>query len=100
MLLLSDQVEEAARRDKEAAIIGKEVEEGRKEVSEEIRRLLNGESEERTEEAMDVDRKEEGLAPVVDAKSDLGSREELGEGGRNVPIDEDEDEDEDLEEVA
>lgn len=42
MLLLSDQVEEAARRDKEALEVGKEVERGRKRVGEEVNKLLGG----------------------------------------------------------
>lgn len=42
MLLLSDQVEETTRRDREAAEVGKDVEQGRRDVARELARLLGG----------------------------------------------------------
>ena len=71
MLLLSDQVEEASRRDKEALEVSKEVEEGRKRVGVELARLLRGD---------DVESVREGEGEGETGGSGTGEAEAEGKG--------------------
>jgi hypothetical protein len=92
MLLLSDQGNEVRERDREAAEVGKEVEEGRKGVAVAVSKLMarQGQDEE-GEGGMDVDGRV--------AESTKHDGQEVGEkdGGEDG---EDEDEDEGFEQVA
>lgn len=54
-LLLSNQVEEVSKRDKEAAEVGVEVEQGRKAVARGVARLLAGSEAEQGQGAIDAD---------------------------------------------
>lgn len=105
MLLLSDQVEEAARRDREAAAVSKDVEDGRTEVSRQVRMLWTGGAgvedegghspeEEPGVAAMEVDKKESGASEPSPATAPVEQKDE------QMDEDQDDDDDDDLEEVA
>jgi hypothetical protein len=89
MLLLSDQGNEVRERDREAAEVGKEVEEGRKGVAGAVYRL------------MQQSRAEDGGGVDVDTRTIGNTDNNQGNGGQVGENDEDdEDEDEGFEQVA
>jgi len=96
MLLLSDQGNEVRERDREAAEVGKEVEEGRKRVAGVVSRLMQQSragDEGKVGNGMDVD-----IGNIENGTDDnQGNR---GQAGEEDEEDEDEDEDEGFEQVA
>jgi hypothetical protein len=94
MLLLSDQGSEVRERDREAAEVGKEVEEGRKGVAKAVSGLMARQSQEGEGEGrMDVDSRDI-------ENSTYNNHGNGGQARERDEEDEDEDEDEGFEQVA
>lgn len=98
MLLLSDQVEEAIRRDKEAKAVAKEVVEGRRRVGDEVSRLLGGDKGDNRNRERDRKQEDEHSGMEVDQvdvpeQSPKREQNEVKMDDKDDQQDEDEDDD-------
>jgi hypothetical protein len=113
MLLLSDEVDMARRRDAEVKVVREELGMRRERVEKEVRGLLSDKREAKIPEEKRKEEKERAVSPDSDEEEEMVELPELqediipGEGGETSPLPDDrggrspigEDEDDDFEEV-
>ena len=100
MLLLSDQAGEVRERDREAREVGKEVEEGRRGVAEQVGRLLAGNGRARgggsgVFRGMEVD-----IGDDTRSTTEAATTDQPRNGGNDGDVEEEDDEDDGFEQVA